>query len=72
MATKKFEYEEEVSTIASTIMQMLPAISMSERLRLASSIFLVTTDGNGGKLNMKVETDEHRYTISITRENLSD
>lgn len=72
----RFEFNEESSELADAILMTLPALSQAERLRLASSILIATADRNGsdgmGGMKMVVETDEHRYTIRVSREELSE
>ena len=69
----RFEYDKKSSGIAHAILMTLPALSQAERLRLASSILLTTADQNGsGGMKMEVETDEHRYTIRVSRQELSE
>lgn len=69
----KYEYDNvNKGDLTESILTMLPVISLQERIRIASSILIVTTDRNDGDLTMKVETDKHLYTITVSREELSE
>lgn len=68
----RYDYEDMGSELARKVLDSLPHLSYAERIRLASSILLAHYDTNHseGETTMVVQTDEHEYTIKVTREDL--
>lgn len=62
-----FEYDGGADSRAQVALMLLATMSKAERLRTVSSILMTEAEETGG-IKMVVGTDEHEYTITVTRE----
>lgn len=65
MSTYEFNKDEQ-SNLSMVALRVLSELETGERLRVVSSV-LMTEVNHNGDIELSAQTDEHTYTIRVTR-----
>lgn len=70
MSTYEFNKDEQ-SNLSMVALRVLSELETGERLRVVSSV-LMTEVNHNGDIELSAQTDEHTYTIRVTRARLTE